>query len=144
MATVDVNQVSAADTLPPGPTSSRIVQTFRYTVARSKFYADLQRQYGDTFTMRITGNRNIVALTRPEDIKSVFTGPSSVFHASDANKILLPVTGPNSLLALDEDPHLRARKLLMPAFNGSALRSYHEMMTDLAIVEVEQWQPYQV
>ncbi|TCO60865.1 cytochrome P450 [Actinocrispum wychmicini] len=144
MATVDVNQVSAADTLPPGPTSSRIVQTFKYTVARSKFYADLQRKYGDTFTMRITGNRNIVALTRPEHIKTVFTGPSSVFHASEANKILLPVTGPNSLLALDEDPHLRARKLLMPAFNGAALRGYRDMMTDLTLAEIERWPTGQV
>lgn len=139
MATVDVNQMSMAEALPPGPKTSRIVQTFRYTVARSKFYADLQRQYGDTFTMRITGNRNIVALTQPEHIRAVFSGPSSVFHAGEANKILVSVVGENSLLLLDEDPHLRARKQLMPAFNGAALRGYGELMTKLAIAEVERW-----
>ena len=95
MATIAVNPVSVTGGLPPGPTASRIVQTFLYTVARSKFYADNQRRYGDTFTMRITGNRNIVALTRPDDIRAVFSGPASVFHASPANRILLPVTGPN-------------------------------------------------
>ena len=140
MTAVDANPVSAAEDLPPGPTSSRLVQTFLYTVARSKFYADLQARYGDTFTMRITGNRNIVALTQPEHIRTVFSGPSSVFHAGEANKILKPVVGEKSLLLMDEDPHLRARKQLMPAFNGAALRSYGDMMTDLAVAEVANWQ----
>jgi cytochrome P450 len=139
MTAVDVNRLSAAGALPPGPGTSRIVQTFLYTVARSKFYADLQRRYGDTFTMRITGNRNIVALTRPEHIRAVFSGPSSVFHAGEANKILKSAAGENSLLLLDEEPHLRARKQLVPAFNGAALRGYGDMMTDLAVEEVRRW-----
>lgn len=139
MATLDVNPAATAGSLPPGPTTSRVVQTFLYTVARSTFYANLQRRYGDTFTMRITGGRNVVAVTRPEHIREVFTGPSDVFHASDANKILLSVAGENSLLLLDGDPHLRARKQLMPAFNGAALRGYGDMMTELAVAEVASW-----
>ena len=36
--------------------------------------------------------------------------------------------GEHSLLITDEDEHLRARKLLMPAFNGAALRGYGDLM----------------
>jgi cytochrome P450 family 135 len=139
MATLDTNAAATAEALPPGPTTSRVVQTFRYTVTRSKFYADLQRRYGDTFTMRITGNRNVVAVTRPEHIREVFTGPSDVFHAGGANKILRSVVGENSLLLLDGDEHLRARKQLMPGFNGAALRDYGDMMTELVVAEVSRW-----
>ena len=35
--------------------------------------------------------------------------------------------------------HKRARKLLMPAFNGQALRDYQELVTDLARDEVAHW-----
>ena len=43
------------------------------------------------------------------------------------------------MLITDEDEHLRARKLLMPAFNGAALRGYRDLMTELAVRNVERW-----
>jgi cytochrome P450 len=39
----------------------------------------------------------------------------------------------------DEDEHLRSRKLLMPAFNGAALRGYGDMMAELARDNIERW-----
>src|SRR5690606_29410974 len=50
-----------------------------------------------------------------------------------------PVMGEHSVLLTDEDAHLRARKLLMPAFHGAALRSYEELVTALAKREVDSW-----
>jgi len=47
--------------------------------------------------------------------------------------------GEHSLLITDEDEHLRARKLLMPAFNGAALRGYRDLMTELAVTCVDRW-----
>ena len=35
--------------------------------------------------------------------------------------------------------HKRARKLLMPAFNGHALRGYQALVTELARAEVDRW-----
>ncbi|MEJ7757518.1 MAG: hypothetical protein WKF83_15475 [Nocardioidaceae bacterium] len=43
-----------------------------------------------------------------------------MLHAGEGNAILGPLMGRHSLLLTDEGVHLRARKLLMPAFNGAA------------------------
>jgi cytochrome P450 len=47
--------------------------------------------------------------------------------------------GEHSLLLVDSARHKRARKLLMPAFNGHALRSYESMIEGLAKTEVGSW-----
>ena len=44
--------------------------------------------------------------------------------------------GEHSLLLQDSGEHKRARKLLMPAFNGHALRGYQSLVTELARAEV--------
>jgi cytochrome P450 len=47
--------------------------------------------------------------------------------------------GEHSVLLTDEDQHLRARKLLMPAFNGASLRRYGALVHSLAHREVQTW-----
>jgi cytochrome P450 len=49
--------------------------------------------------------------------------------------------GEHSLLLQDSREHQRARKLLMPAFNGHALRTYESLVTELARDEVARWKP---
>jgi cytochrome P450 len=49
--------------------------------------------------------------------------------------------GEHSLLLQDSAEHKRARKLLMPAFNGHVLRGYQSLVTELARAEVERWTP---
>jgi cytochrome P450 len=62
-----------------------------------------------------------------------------ILHAGKGNAILGPVMGEHSLLLQDGAAHKRARKLLMPAFNGHALRTYQEMVTAIARDEVAHW-----
>ena len=62
--------------------------------------------------------------TRPEHAKEIFAADPEVFHAGKGNAILGPIMGEHSLLLQDSGEHKRARKLLMPAFNGHALRGY--------------------
>ena len=71
------------------------------------------------------GGRPLVFFTRPEHAKEIFAGDPEHFHAGKANAILGPIMGEHSLLLQDSIEHKRARKLLMPAFNGHALRDYH-------------------
>ena len=67
--------------------------------------------------------------TRPEHAKEIFAGDPEVFHAGKGNAILGPIMGEHSLLLQDGAEHKRARKLLMPAFNGHALRGYEQLVT---------------
>ena len=47
--------------------------------------------------------------------------------------------GEHSLLLQDGAEHQRARKLLMPAFNGHALREYGALVTAVARADVATW-----
>jgi cytochrome P450 len=49
--------------------------------------------------------------------------------------------GEHSLLLVDSSQHKRARKLLMPAFNGHALRGYESLVEGIAKTEVGSWHP---
>ena len=47
--------------------------------------------------------------------------------------------GEHSLLLQDGAEHKRARALLMPAFNGHALRGYRDLVEEVARDEVARW-----
>jgi len=126
--------------LPPGPRWPTLVQTAGLLRFRHRFHPYLHRRYGDVFTVRLVpGGRPLVFFTRPEHTKEIFAGDPEVFHAGKANAILGPIMGQHSLLLQDSTEHKRARKLLMPAFNGHALREYESLVTELARAEVGSW-----
>jgi cytochrome P450 len=106
---------------------------------RHRWLPVLRRRYGDVVQLRLFPERSVVSLSDIEHIKAVFAGPVSTFHAGEGNVILKPVMGEHSVLLTDEDVHLRARKLLMPAFNGAALRGYRDMVTELTTAEISRW-----
>ncbi|MER7113056.1 cytochrome P450 [Saccharomonospora azurea] len=124
---------------PPGPRLPVLAQTALFGLFRQHWLPRLRRRYGDIVRLRIYPSRSVVLLSDVEHIRGVFAGPASVFHAGEGNVILKPAMGDHSVLLTDEDVHLRARKLLMPAFNGASLRGYRSMITDLAETEVRRW-----
>jgi cytochrome P450 len=127
--------------LPDGPGWPALAQTAALLRFRHRFHPYLQKKYGDSFTVRLApGGRPLVFFTRPEHAKEIFAGDPEIFHAGKANAILGPIMGEHSLLLQDSMEHKRARKLLMPAFNGHALREYQSMVSELAADEVTRWQ----
>ncbi|MGH3359408.1 MAG: cytochrome P450 [Nocardioidaceae bacterium] len=130
--------------LPPGPRLPLLVQTALFLSAELWYVPTMHRRYGDVFTLRSgPGDQRLVFLHRKEHIKEVFTGDPAAFHAGEGNEILKTVMGEHSVLLTDDDIHLRARKLLMPAFNGASLHSYEGLVAVLAKQEVDLWRPGQ-
>jgi cytochrome P450 family 135 len=133
--------------LPPGPTTSRPLQTIRWIYRPGPMLEDCRRRYGDTFTLRIAHEGDWVFLADPDAIKQVFTGDPRVLHAGEANVVVLPLLGHHSLLLLDEATHMSQRKLMLPPFHGERMRSYEQVMTEVAAEEIDSWpagQPYAV
>lgn len=129
-----------AAVLPPGPHWPVLLQTAGLLRFRHRFHPYMRRKYGDIFTVRLApGGRPLVFFTRPEHAKEIFAGDPEIFHAGKANGILGPIMGEHSLLLQDAGEHKRARKLLMPAFNGHALREYQSLVTEVAKAEVATW-----
>ena len=134
-------------TLPPGPTTSRPLQTVRWIYRPGPMLEDCRRRYGDMFTLRIAHEGNWVFLADPDAIKQVVTGDPRVLHAGEANVVVLPLLGHHSLLLLDEGAHMSQRKLMLPPFHGERMRGYEQVMTEVAAEEIDSWpagQPYAV
>jgi cytochrome P450 len=89
--------------------------------------------------MRIAQEGTWVFLADPDAVREVFTGDPAVFHAGEANRILRPWLGDNSVLLLDGGPHLAQRRLLLPPFHGERMQRYGGLMTEIAQRNVERW-----
>ncbi|WP_433659546.1 cytochrome P450 [Nocardia sp. CA-128927] len=140
MAAPDVRARDEAAAYPPGSRLPAIVQSILFQVDRQRFVPALARRYGDVFTLRIPPFADhAVIFSRPEHIKEIFAGNPRDLHAGEGNQILGYVMGQHSLLLTDEDEHARARRLLMPAFNGSALRAYRDLVAEIAVAEIDRW-----
>ena len=128
--------------LPPGPHLPALLQSMLLMRFRHQFIPAMHRRYGDVFTIRVVPKASpLVLFTRPEHAKEIFAGDPEIFHAGKGNAILGPIMGEHSLLLQDSSEHRRARKLLMPAFNGAALRRYQSVVTAIAKDEVAHWKP---
>jgi len=137
-----VNARIRAGDLPPGPRWPSLVQAFALMRFRHQYIPWLHRTYGEVFTIRLVPKASpLVLFARPEQAKEIFAGDPEIFHAGKGNAILGPVMGEHSLLLQDSGEHRRARKLLMPAFNGAALRRYETVVSQVASAMIARWQP---
>ena len=125
--------------LPPGPRMPRALQTAIWSREAQWFLKQGRARFGPMFTIKIAYEGDWVVLADPELVKQVFTGDPKVFHAGEGNQILRPILGDNSVLVLDEKPHMSQRKLLLPPFHGERMQAYGEKMTEIAAREIESW-----
>jgi cytochrome P450 family 135 len=130
----------AATSLPPGPRGPGLLQGFRYTRDPIGFFVRLQRRYGELFTISFPYFGQVVYVADPELVKQVFAGDPEQFHAGEANATVLePSLGPNSVLTLDEQEHLRQRKILLPPFHGESVSRYGELIREITERDMETW-----
>jgi cytochrome P450 len=121
----------AAMALPPGPRSLGIFNLIRWMADPTGDFERGFREHGDLFTTKIPMYGHEVVVSHPELVKQIFAGDPDVFHAGDANQVVVPVVGDRSVLVLDGRAHHRERKLLMPPFHGERLGVYADVMRDV-------------
>jgi cytochrome P450 len=111
------------------------------------FMERCRARYGKRFTIRLPGQPPFVMISDPEELKEIFKAPPDVLHPGEGARILEPILGSNSVIMLDEGPHLEQRKLLLPAFHGDAMQKLVGLMEELASQEVASWptgQPFEL
>jgi cytochrome P450 len=131
--------MTSAPAVPAGPRVPVPAMALAWILRPTQTLEACRRRYGDTFTYRLPRIPPIVFVTSPEDVKTVFTGSPERLHAGEANAILEPVLGSHSVLLLDEERHLRQRKLMLPSFHGERLHRYRAQMEEVAAAELERW-----
>lgn len=133
-------RTTVAPGVPPGSKAPAVLQALRYARDPLGFLIHLQRRYGDVFTVAFPFFGRLHYVADPALIKALFTGPPEQFHAGEANATVLePALGPNSVLTLDDAPHMRQRKLLLPPFHGERVRSYGELIQEMTVRQMETW-----
>ena len=125
--------------LPSGPRIPVVFQSYLLWRHWIPYLDWCRRRYGPVFTTRVLPTGTVVYVCEPEQIKEVFTGDSTRLHAGEGNEILGAVLGSHSLLLLDEDEHLRERKLMLPPFHGHAVTGYRDTIAEIVNEEIASW-----
>lgn len=125
--------------MPPGPRWPTILQTWMFWGRRDRMLQRLRDRYGPTFTVRVVPGGTLVYVTDPADVKTVFTGDPEIFRAGEANAVLRPVMGPSSVLCTDQPEHLAQRRRMLPAFHGSAVERYVEIVRSRTEASMDEW-----
>jgi cytochrome P450 len=125
--------------LPPGPPLPAAVQAAVILRYWPRFVAACRRRYGSVFTLNVTGVGRMVYLDDPDDVKTVFAGDPSVFHAGEANSMLAGLLGSASVLVVDDDVHRERRRLMLAPFHRDAVARQTRVMAELAADNVATW-----
>lgn len=120
---------------PPTLRQPKPIQAVRFARGQKKFF-EKAAHLGDTFQVNFQ-RRAWNMITEPDAIKEVFTASPKVLHAGKGNEILATALGEHSVLILDEDEHMRHRKLLLPSFHGEKLAAQVETIERIAEREVD-------
>ncbi|HKG66840.1 MAG TPA: cytochrome P450 [Solirubrobacteraceae bacterium] len=130
--------ISGGSTL-PGPRLPRPVAGVRFLATEHRMLARYRRRYGDIFAVKVWPFDPLVVVGDPAEVKRIFRGDPAQLHAGEGNQVLGPVVGPRSVLVLDEQEHLRTRKMLLPPFHGARMRVYGDVMREEAEAEMATW-----
>ena len=125
--------------LPPGPRMPAALQTIGWWNRPAGWAERLRKRYGKTFTMRLLAQPPAVILSEPDDVRALLTAPPDVLHPGEGAALLEPIVGPNSVILLDEAPHMEQRKLMLPAFHGDRMQRLSGLMAELTERELERW-----
>jgi cytochrome P450 family 135 len=132
--------MKAAMDLPPGPTAPAPWQTLGWMMRPTAFMQRVHRQFGDPVTIRTYWTEEpMVLFSDPEAVREIFRLDPAIAPAGRSWEFLRPFAGPNSILLLDGDEHLRQRRLLQAPFHGERMRALAPMIGELAQRELSTW-----
>jgi cytochrome P450 family 135 len=125
--------------LPPGPRRPAFAQGLEWLLRPVPFMEHARREYGRVFLARLGPEHRVVFLSDAELVEAVFTGDPDLLHTGDINGIFRRIIGPNSILLLDGEDHIRRRRLLLPVFHGPSLRRFEVAMAEATEAEIANW-----
>lgn len=125
--------------LPDGPSQSALGQLLRYSFAPLPFIEECARRHGDAFTIRLASFPPLVLLSDAESVKDVLRGDGRALHSGEGNEFLSVTVGQNSVLVLDEERHVRQRRILLPPMKGERMRAHVGAMRRATIEAIETW-----
>ncbi|MFB2923887.1 cytochrome P450 [Aerosakkonema funiforme] len=126
--------------LPNGPQTPVWLETLQFVIRPIEYLEARQKRYGDAFTIGSNTDSPVVYLSHPQAIEEIFTADRNLFDVGRGNRPLLQeLLGEYSLGMVDDKPHQRLRRLLMPPFHGERMRAYSQLICEIATQTIERW-----
>ncbi|MDP9189154.1 MAG: cytochrome P450, partial [Actinomycetota bacterium] len=125
--------------LPPGPALPTALQSARFIVRPVALMERCRREFGRSFTLRVLPVGEMVFISDPASLKTLFAADRVNTIAAGRNVVLAPLLGDRSLLLLEGDEHLARRRLMLPPFHGERMRAYERMMEEATERQVDSW-----
>jgi cytochrome P450 len=126
--------------LPPGPRAPAAWQTIGWTVRPAAFLRRAHAHFGDPVTIRTYWtDEPMVLFSSPDAVRDVFRLDPRIAPAGQSWEFLRPFAGPDSILVLDGDEHLRERRLIQTPFHGERMRAFQPVVAELARAELSAW-----
>ena len=125
--------------LPPGPRVPGALQMIATWKRPAASLERLRQRYGKRITVQLPFQPPFVILSDPDDIKELFTASPETVHPGEGARVLEPLIGRNSVILLDEGPHMEQRKLMLPAFHGEKMQRLTGLMSELTERELDSW-----
>jgi cytochrome P450 len=125
---------------PPPLSMPRALQTLMFGLAPLEFNLRSNRELGDVWETALPSRVEPLVMTaHPDHVKSLLTADPADVPSLTGESPLRPILGPNSVLILVGERHMRERKLLLPPFHGEAVQRYVAMISDVAEREIDRW-----
>jgi cytochrome P450 len=124
----------------PGSRLPRPVQSLLALFAPVEARMSARRRYGPIFLSSDSIAGDVYHIADHKLIGQMFKWKPTEYNVGEPRQIMAPVTGPSSILLLDEDRHMRMRKLMLPPFHGEAIAKYEELIAEITNREIDRWQ----
>ncbi len=125
----------------PGSRAPAAIQFVRWATRQHSFFNENVARYGSPFRMRFPFmyEGRIVCFATATAAQQILRMPAEEAHAGEAYAILRQSSGPQSVIVLDEDEHLRLRKLLLPPLHGERLQQWADFVTHRTVQDIATW-----
>src|SRR5579862_5423519 len=129
----------AVESLPAGPKGHPMLGMLgEFSRDRLGVMLQCAREYGDLVPLRF-GIRSVYLISDPALIERVLVTDHRAFHKGRALQRARPLFG-NGLLTSEGDFWRRQRKLAQPAFHRERIAAYGQIMVDLMLRHIADWQ----
>jgi cytochrome P450 len=126
--------------LPDGPRAPAAWQTLAWMARPGAFLQRIHHRFGDPVTIRTYWTEEpMVLFSHPDAVRDMFRLDPAIAPAGQSWEFLRPFAGPDSILLLDGEPHLRERRLMQGSFHGERMRAFAPVVAELARQELGGW-----
>ena len=123
----------------------KFLQQIQWVADPVSYMETAAQKYPDIFSANIVGfDVSLVFVNEPQAIQQILTNDRKQFSApGELNGILRPIVGDSSIFTIESDRHRKRRQLVMPAFHGSRMQNYGQIIFDLTNEALGRLKPQQ-